>query len=61
MVRPRDSRHSALWLACAMVAAGAVGSIAPHLRAAAPDPGGGTFELVARHSGKCLDVSGASV
>ena len=54
------ARHSVLWLACAIAAAGGIATRL-HLHAAAPDLAGGTFELVARHSGKCLDVSGASV
>ena len=60
MVRPRSARHSVLWLACAIAAAGGIATRL-HLHAAAPDLAGGTFELVARHSGKCLDVSGASL
>ena len=60
MVRPRGTRQSVLWLACAIVAAAEVSPRTP-LHAVAPDPAGGTFELVARHSGKCLDVNGASL
>ena len=59
MVRQRGRRRSLPLLACAIAAV--CSSTYPQLRAAAPDPAGGTFELVARHSGKCLDITGVSV
>jgi uncharacterized protein (DUF1800 family) len=59
MVSPRSDRRRALWLAGTLIGVAATILRVP-LGAAAADPGGGTFELVARHSGKCLDIEGAS-
>ena len=56
MFRQRFRPWSVSLGAAVLVAAGLV---RPHLTAAGPDPAG-SYELVARHSDKCLDVSGAS-
>jgi uncharacterized protein (DUF1800 family) len=56
MFRQRFRPWSVTLVAAVLVAAGPVW---PHLTAAGPDPDG-SYELVARHSDKCLNVSGAS-
>src|SRR5689334_877776 len=59
-------RTSTLWLACVLLLASfASGRRAPvpfgtALEAQSAGPAPGLYELVAMHSGKCLDVYGAS-